>query len=179
MVTESPFATDVTTDFDPTLIFNDIALTQLAAPATPGGAASGVTVTLVNQASLSAYGDLTLQQTSYLTDPAVVTDQANWIANQYGQPGTRISQLTLDPAANPALWPVVLGMETGQVAQCNLRLAGTRLEVNGQFQIMTVAPSMSPGSWRTAVTLVPYLGNVLTADDTTRGVLGAGNPLGW
>jgi len=154
-------------------------MTQLAGPKVIGGAAAGVTVALTNPTSMGQYGDLTLQQTVYLSDPAVIMDTAQWIANQYGDPATRIAQLTLDPSANPALWPVVLSLESGQVAFLNLRLAGTQLEITGQFQIMTLSHNTQPGSWRTVVSLVRYLGNVLTADDTVRGLLNGTNPLGY
>jgi len=177
--TEQPFLADIATDYDPTQIFNDLTMTQLAGPKVIGGAAAGVTVALTNPTSMGQYGDLTLQQTVYLSDPAVIMDTAQWIANQYGDPATRIAQLTLDPSANPALWPVVLSLESGQVAFLNLRLAGTQLEITGQFQIMTLSHNTQPGSWRTVVSLVRYLGNVLTADDTVRGLLNGTNPLGY
>ncbi len=141
--------------------------------------ASGVTIAVASASSISAYGDQTLQQTSYLNDPAAIGDQAQWIIQTTGNPVNRISVMTLDPAANPALWPVVLGMETGQVAQVNRRLQGSQLEIGGLFQIMSIAHSEAPGQWKTRVALVPYPGQVLLMNDTTRGVPGAGNCLGW
>jgi hypothetical protein len=141
--------------------------------------ASGVTVTASSPASIGAYGDQTLQQTSYLNDPAAIADQAQWIIQTTGTPVNRISVLTLDPAANPALWPVVLGLETGQVAQVNRRLQGTQLVISGLFQVMSVAHSEAPGQWKTKVALVPYPGQVLTLDDPVRGIPAAPNVLGW
>jgi hypothetical protein len=177
--TEEPFLADIATDFDPTQVYNDLTLTQLASPQVIGGAATGVTVAVASAASMAQFGDQTLQETVYLSDPNAITDLGYWILNGFDTPDTRVAQMTLDPAANPALWPVVLGVETGQVSQFNLRLAGTELEVTGQFQIMTVGHNTQPGSWKTTLTMVPYIGNVLTCDDVSRGLLDGENPLGW
>jgi hypothetical protein len=246
--TEYAYLPDITTDCDPSVTYNDVTLSQLAAPlayatvlasAVTSGAvtldvanasgilaggvlllapgtstgelvtvtavsglvitvtatasahaantavtlvnaqAAGVTVTASAPASIEAYGDQTLQQTSYLTDPAAITDQAQMIVNQLSVPVTRIASMTLDPAANPALWPVVLGLETGQVAQVNRRLAGTQPEISGLFQVMSVSHAIAPGSWKTQVGLIPYTGQVLACDDTVRGVPGSGSALGW
>ena len=87
--------------------------------------------------------------------------------------------MTLDPSANPALWPVVLGLETGQVVGVNRRLQGDLLEMSGQFQVMSVAHSIGPRTWQTKVSMIPYLGNVLACDDTVRGIPGSGSVLGW
>ena len=129
--------------------------------------------------SIEAYGDQTLQQTSYLSDPNAIQDQAWWIAYTTGVPVNRIANMTLDPAANPALWPVVLGMETGQAVQANRRLQGTQLEISGLFQIMSIAHNTAPGSWNTKVAMVPYPGQILACDDMTYGTPGGSNVLGW
>lgn len=140
---------------------------------------TGVTVTASWQASIDAYGDQTLQQTSYLVDPAAITDQVWWITNTTGIPVNRIANMTLDPAANPALWPVVLGLETGQVVAVNRRLQGTLLVMSGQFQVMSVGHNPGPRTWQTKVALVPYPGRVLACDDPVYGLPGQQNSIGW
>src|ERR1700722_8246358 len=72
--------------------------------------ASGVTITAASAPSILSYGDQTLQQTVYIADPDVINDQAQDIARHLSQPASRVAGMTLDPAANPALWPVVLGL---------------------------------------------------------------------
>ena len=141
-------------------------------------AAVGVTIAVNSAASILMYGDQTVQETVYLTDPNVLTDLAYWIINTLGAPSLHITQMTLDPSANPALWPVVLGLESGQVVWVNRRLGGTYPEISGYFQVMTVGHSIGARSWKTVVSLLPYFGNVLTLGDPERGVL-IGNPLGW
>jgi hypothetical protein len=246
--TEYAYLGDIATDCDPSITYNDVALTQLAAPEVyqttltqsvtsgavtldvenangiltsgvllldaGGGAgemvtvasvsglvigitatsashaanatvtvinsqASGVTITAASDPSILSFGDQTLQQTNYLADPDVITDQAQDIARQLSQPANRVANMTLDPSANPALWPVVLGLETGQVMHLNRRLQGDLLEMSGQFQVMSVAHAIGARTWRTTVSMIPYLGNVLACDDVVRGIPGSGVVLGW
>lgn len=144
--------------------------------------ATGATIALTSPASIRQFGDQTLQQTAYLADTDTLTDMVNWILEVYGTPRTRVTQLTFDPASNPSLWPLVLSLEAGQAVRFLRRTgpgSGGTVQIDGQFQVMTVGHNVSPGAWQTRVTLVYYPGSVLTCDDTTRGVLNGTNPLGW
>ena len=87
--------------------------------------------------------------------------------------------MTLDPAANPALWPVVLGIETGQCVQFNRRLQGTLLEISGQMQVMSINQQAGARTWKCQVSMLPYLGGVLACDDMVHGIPGTGQVLGW
>ncbi len=180
---EIPYLPDIAFDDDPSQVYNDITLTQLSAPQTFGGADVSAVVTPSSTpaiaASIEQYGDQTLQQTSYLWDPNVIQDSANWIFWTSSTPQIRVSNLTLDPGANPALWAVALGAEVGQVYVVNRRLAGTQLVITGTMQLMSVAHTVQGRSWTTKLTLVSYPGNVLTADDSTRGLLNGSNRLGY
>ncbi len=180
---EVPYLSDIGFDDDPSQLYNDITLTQLAAPQVIGGADVSAVVTPVStvqvNASIEQYGDQTLQQTSYLFDPGVIQDQANWIFWTNGTPAIRVSQLTLDPGSNPSLWPVALGAEVGQVYVVNRRLGGTQVVITGTYQLMSVAHAVQGRTWKTKLTFVAYPGNVLTADDPVRGLLNGANKLGW
>ena len=180
---EIPYLDDVAFDDDPSQVYNDITITQLSAPQVIGGAGVSAVVTpsstVAIAASIEQYGDQTLQQTNYLWDPNLIQDSANWIFWTSGTPQIRVSNLTLDPGANPSLWPIALGAEVGQVYVVNRRLGGTQLVITGTFQLMSVAHTVQGRSWRTKLTLVTYPGNVLTADDATRGLLNGSNRLGY
>jgi hypothetical protein len=169
--TEYSYLPDFATDYDPSQVFNDVELDQEQAVEVVGQTATGVTITLASAASIAQYGDQTLQETIYTYPTQGIVDLANWIVNTMGAPQTRIANMTLDPSANPALWPVVLSLETGQVIWVNSRLGGTQVDVSGPFQVMTVGHANAPGSWLTTVTAIPYYGNVLTTDDPVNGVL--------
>jgi hypothetical protein len=180
---EYSYLPDIAFDYDPSQVYNDIQLTQLAAPQAVNGAAVSVVVTPASTAavatSIEQYGDQTLQETVYLADPGAVGDLANWIFWNSSYPLLRISQLTLDPGSNPALWPVVLSLEVGQVYQVNRRLMGTQIIISGLFQLMSVAHSTAGRTWTVKITLVTYPGQVLTADDPVRGQLSGLYSLGW
>jgi hypothetical protein len=46
------------------------------------------------------------------------------LASTYSQPLTRVSSITLNPAGNPSLWPVVMSLELGMCVQINRRPPG-------------------------------------------------------
>jgi hypothetical protein len=176
--TEYPYLPDFVTDHDPSQVFNDVELDQEQAPALVGADATGVTITLASAASIAQFGDQTLQETIYTTAVQGIIDLAAWIVNTMGAPQTRIANMTLDPSANPALWPVVLSLESGQVIWVNARLIDQE-DVSGPFQIMTISHANTPGDWKTTVTAVPYNGYVLTCDDPANGVLDGQPRLAW
>lgn len=180
---EVPYLPDIAFDFDPSQLYNDITITQLSAPDVIGGAGVSAVLTPSDTAAVAAsieqYGDQTLQQTSYLYDPNRIQDQANWIFATNGTPQIRVSNLTLDPGSNPSLWPVVLNLEVGQVYLVNRRLGGTQLVISETCQVMSVAHTTAGRKWSVKLTLVSYPGDVLTADDSTRGLLNGSNSLGW
>jgi glycosyl hydrolase family 12/concanavalin A-like lectin/glucanase superfamily protein len=180
---ETPYLPDIAFDYDPSQVYNDIQLTQLSAPQAVDGAAVSVVITPSDAAavttSIEQYGDQTLQETTYLFDPGATADLANWIFWTSSGPQIRVSTLTLDPGANPALWPVALGLEVGQVYQVNRRLMGTQVIISGLFQLMSVAHASAARSWTVKLTLVTYPGEVLTADDPVRGQLDGQNAIGW
>lgn len=176
---EASYLPDVAIDFDPSQVYNDITVTQVSAPQTFGGADVAVTAAVKDLGSMTSYGDLTLQETAYLFTTNNITDLANWILYTSRYPLLRVSQITLNPAANPMLWPVALGIDVGVVSTFNRRL-WELLQVTLPGQIMTVAHDVAPGKWETKITLVTYLGQVLTCDDPVRGQLnGTTNRLGW
>lgn len=142
-------------------------------------APNGVTVTTGSQSSQGSFGDNTFQESTYLADPAVITDQGWWIAWTSAAPQTRIVVMFLDPSVNEDLWPVVLGLECGQVVYVHRRLQATEPQIEGLFQIATISNASQPRKFGCTVTLIPYPGQVLTCDDLVAGVLDGENALPW
>jgi len=175
---EAGYLPDIALDFDPSQIYNDVQLQQFAAPQAAGGANAGITVTIKDATSLNAYGDLDLQETVYLWQASSVTDLANYILYTSRQPLIRVSQMTLDAAANPALWPVVLGAEVGKVSTVNRRLYEL-LQMSLPGQVMSVAHDTGPGKWQTKLTIVTYTGTALMCDSPVYGQLNGSNRLPW
>ena len=176
---EAPYQADITFDYDPSQVYNDITVTQYSAPQAIGGADVSTVVAITSPQSISTYGDQTLQETVYLANATAVGDLANRILNLSSVPLIRVAQMTFDPSANPALWPIVLSAEVGQVVNINRRLGGTLLEISGTFQILNVAHQVVPRQWTTRISAVTYPGTVLTADDPVRGQLSGANVLGF
>lgn len=157
---EVPYLGDIGFDFDPSQVYDDLTITQ----------SGGITVTISVPTSIRQYGDLTLQETIYLNDPDVVTDLANRIQADYGQPSLRVSAFTVDAAANPAAWPFVLSTDVGTVVQVTRRLGGTFPVTSAPFVIQSVAPSNQPGQWQVRYTATPYFLGALATNDPVRGL---------
>jgi hypothetical protein len=114
---EIPYLGDVAVDFDTTHIYNQVSVTNQGAP----GSAQQPAALSPNPTSATAYAPRTLQRTINVLDPTVPQYAANYLSQQYGQPLARIAQLTVDPASNPALWSVLLGLGFGSRVQVSRR----------------------------------------------------------
>lgn len=100
---EAPYADDINFDFDPTLVVNAVDVEQV----------DGVRISSFDLASQSDYGILSSQISTSTNNTGEVADYANWIVYTHAQPFQRVSSVSINPAANPALWPVALGAKLG------------------------------------------------------------------
>lgn len=91
--------------FDNNMIRNDIRITRIG----------GVQQSAQDTTSQAAFGKRTLSKSDLLlASDLECQDQANYLKKRYKDPTFRISSLKVLPAADPALWPVVLGAEIGR-----------------------------------------------------------------
>ncbi len=100
---ETPYLGDLVFDFDPTFLYERVEVTR------PGG----VTVAAFDPAGQKRYGTRILAETPQILLDLEAQDRANYQLSQYKDPKVRLKQVTLDPASNTALWPVVLGTKIG------------------------------------------------------------------
>jgi len=111
---EVPYLGDsVAVDLDPDHIYNTVDVSnQVApnAPAQPDSLASNAT-------SQQEYFTSSLTRTLNIQDSNGAYYAATYLAQQYAEPQPRISAVTIDPSANPALWPQVLGLGFGSRAR--------------------------------------------------------------
>lgn len=111
-----PFAADITYSTDPQKTANAVDIT----PYSPDGATLPV-ITPADAAAVKASqaqcGVRPFQVTSYLQDQAEMQAQADWVLAQYGQPSRRVDQITIDAAAHPAAWPMVLAANCSDIVQ--------------------------------------------------------------
>jgi hypothetical protein len=163
----TPFAADLAFDYDPTFVDNKITVTR-----NNGG--QGIAQDLPSQKRNFVRE---LPRTSYAATDQDAVDQANWLLGKYKDPHLRVAAITLDPASNPAVWPVALGIDVGDIATVTRRPTYAPA-ITGKFVVQEVSHDIAPGVWQTKLTLAPADPPVLTCDDTTYGVLGS-NVLGW
>lgn len=99
---------------DPQRVYNAITI----APQSPTGAALPLITpsdaTTAN-ASQTRYGAQPLQVTSWLQDQTEMQAQADWLLATFGTPRRRSEQLLIDAGPYPAAWPLVLGINVGDI----------------------------------------------------------------
>jgi hypothetical protein len=108
---EVPY-TDAQFDFDPTRIANGITVTQAYGNALYSATDSG---------SIQNYGKVTLQRTVNTMDPLEATAASQYFLYQNRQPLQRLEALPVDVAANPSVWPTLLGLDLGACVGVNRR----------------------------------------------------------
>jgi hypothetical protein len=142
---EIPYLNDVRFDYDPTFVFNETSVMR------EGGAAfTARDLTNSPLPYLKSLGERTIG----VAFDAEAADQATWLLAQYLNPKLRVAVLTINPSANPASWPVALGLEI------NSRVTVKRRALNQPaFSIdcfvEAVAHDVAPGSWVTHFLLSP------------------------
>lgn len=98
---EIPYSDDITFDFDPTQIYNSVEVNQV----------NGATAIAKNLASQATYGIKTLTISSNTISTLEIVDYATNVVNGHADPVQRVESITINPAANPALWPIALGLK--------------------------------------------------------------------
>jgi hypothetical protein len=166
---EVPYLGDVTFDFDPAQVYDDVTISQV----------TGITVAVSDPPGIRQYGDLTLQETVYLSDPDTTADLASRLLADYGQPSTRVAAFTVDAAANPYAWQFVLSADVGTVVQVSRRLGGTLAVISDLFVIQSVSPNNPPGQYQVRYTATPYFLGALATNDPVRGLPDGSNPVAW
>lgn len=112
---------DVAVDVDPDHIYNTVDVTNQVAP----NAAAQPAIVATNPTSQGEYFASSLDRTVNVQDPNEAAAAAVYLANQYAEPQPRISKVTVDPSANPALWPAVLATGFGSRARLMRRPTGS------------------------------------------------------
>lgn len=187
---EIPYLEGVQFDFDPMFVFADVQVTRINGATAQGGTLDARILAARKYFPRSAPQD----QGDYGTD-GLAQYKADWIFHTHREPLLRVSVITLDPASNPALWPVVLNLENGQRWTVKRRAkaanAGAGFTISGDYFIeqitfnglnmdndnWTVTMFLSPAGLATAspgVTFQPWI-----LGDSTYGVLGSTTVLGW
>lgn len=110
---EVPYLGDVEIELDDTHIFNDVTVINQPLP----GAAEQPGAHYSDATSQAQYLPKSLQRTINVQDTSAPQAAAQYLIGQYAQPLARVGQLTVDGAANPALWTTILPLTFGTRAQ--------------------------------------------------------------
>jgi hypothetical protein len=155
---------DYAEDVDPTYTFSQA---NLSRPANNNFAP------IVNAATQAKYGQRILTQTVQCNTDEDLTQAGIFYTSRYATPLPRIAKLTLNPAANPVLWPVVLSLEISQRVTVKRRNAG--LTVSRDYYIEKVSHKVNSddGTWIVDLQLSPvFVTSAWVLADATYGVLG-------
>ncbi|MEU0940096.1 hypothetical protein [Embleya sp. NPDC005971] len=106
---EIPYNGDLTADFDPSHIYNQVTVTNVGA----GGSANSTSVSASDTASQVAYLPRSLNRAMNLSTDASAAGAAAWLVAAYKDPHPRVSTITVDASANPSVLPTLLGAQFG------------------------------------------------------------------
>ena len=105
---EWPYEDSPVLDYDPTLVTNLAEVTQ---------SSTGTISSASDFASQIANGVRDRQVTSQALSVQECQDKAAFLVVRYKIPRVRVAAMTLNPSANPGMWPAVLGLDIGSRAK--------------------------------------------------------------
>lgn len=168
---EYPYLGDIAFDVDPTLVFNKVEVDNY----------QGVTAISTDKASQRAYFQRAYQRQVNVKDDNEAIDASTYLLNQHAQPHLRVQQITLDPASNPNLWPVILSLRIGQRVTVRRRASaangGAGLTIQADFFVEQKSLDSFDvrGIWTYKLYLSPIdINQVGILDSSTYGLLGSG-----
>jgi len=160
---ELPYV-DYQADFDPTYTFTQANLTR------PG---NSTFAPIINTTTQALYGQRILTQTVQVCTDFDLTQAAIFYLARYGTPKPRIAKLTLNPAANPSLWPMVLGLEISQ--RITVKRRSDSLTTSNDYYVEQITHNVNSdaGTWTVDLQLSPVFNpTAWFLGDATYGVLG-------
>jgi concanavalin A-like lectin/glucanase superfamily protein len=153
---EYPYEGDIEFDYDPTFVYANVQVTRSNSVPMIGGTAADIT------AANKRFYNAAYTQTSDFLDDDEAQDQANWIFYTHDNPIQRVNTITLDPASNGNLWPVVLSIELGQRVTVKRRASaannGAGLVMQADFFVENISHiniNLDAGTWQTQLQLSP------------------------
>lgn len=160
-------------DFDPTYVYSEADLTA--------GGSGNQLPPVVNATSQTAYGQRILSKTLQMQNDWDVNQAGLFYVQRYAKPagaaGTgvppRISKMTLNPAANPALFAAVLSMDIG--TRITVKRRTSAVTISGDYYVEQINHDASgdASSWKTDLQLSPvFVSQPWILGDAVKGVLG-------
>lgn len=156
-------ATGVKFDYDNTYLLNDVTVNR------DGGAP----MRAVNQTSVDAIGQYASSISSGVLDDNQCLAQAQFLVSTYGAPQTRVEQVVVNCAGNPAAFALLVGADINTCVRVQHNpLAGR--QVTGLFWIESIGYKITSSSFDVVLQLSPDTSQKwFKLGDATYGVLGA------
>jgi len=161
--TEYPYV-GYSDDYDPTYTFTQANLSRPA---------NSTFAPMINATSQAQFGQRILSQTVQVNTDFDLTQAGIFYLDRYAAPKVRIAKLTLDPSANPALWPVVLSLEISQ--RVSVKRRSDSLTTSNDYYIEQITHNIDAenGTWTIDLQLSPVFVPVAwVLGDATYGILG-------
>lgn len=161
---ELPYEGDVGFDFDPTYVYSQADLSNYA----------GGVFTTVNAAAQTNYGQRILAVTVNAANDFLVQQAGLALTTRYDTPALRVSTLTLNPAANPALWTAALNLDIGDRVTVKRRTNAVTMAADFYVEQINHTGDMDASTWQVQLQLSPvFLPTAWILGDSTYGVLGS------
>lgn len=142
-VDELPYY-DFGTDRDPTYTFTQATLTRPNNSQYPP---------VVNPTGMKKYGQRVLTQQLQVNSDLQLQQAGTFYLNRYADPRTRLSRLTFNPASNPALWPVLLGLDVSSQVTVIRRAPAGNIVLSQNFYVEKITHQIDAQSGRWTVEL--------------------------
>lgn len=183
---EIPFQGDAQPTMGPTYLMNEVAINNAEEQTLGTGpfvvtTYPDVTHTALDVNSMSRYGPRPMERSTHFQYASAPFGLSQWLLAQYKTPRSRFETVTVSAAKNPSAWPLVLGVEVGDLIDVVRRPVG-QAEVRVPCRVMQVKHTIAAGKGQTrgevTLTLAAAFPSVLVLGHPTKAVLG-NNTIGW
>lgn len=183
---EIPFEADAMPSMGPTYLMNEVSINNASEQTLGTGPFSAttypdVTHTATDVNSMSRYGPRPMERSTHFYYASAGFGLSQWLLAQYKTPRARFETVTVDASSYPAAWPLVLGVEVGDLVDVVRRPVG-QAEVRVSCRVMQVKHAIAAGKGQTrgavTLTLAAAFPPVLVLGHPTKAVLG-NNTIGW
>lgn len=171
---EIPYQPGMSPSFTPTFLYNATEITNTSYAS--DGTVSSSTLVALDEVSAAKYGARTLQRATRYQFPSDAWRIGWWLLARYAYPQQRVESITISAAADPSRWPIVLGVEVGDIVIVNKRPLGAPM-LSLRCRVLQVKPTIVYGhggqvSGSVTLTLAAAPSVVAIANDPVYGIVG-------
>lgn len=147
---EIPYSADIAFDFDPTQVYNDVRVERSGGVNAAGGSQADIA------ASQLAYGTRSYSRTINIASDNEAQNAADWLFMGHKDPHQRLQQLTINPTANPNIWPAALGIRISDRVTVNRRTSAGFVMSEDFFIERIEHQRAKDGTWLVTYQMSPF-----------------------